>query len=607
MNREAFSGHVPKLGRRGATDERVGRGSRHARALVLILASMHLWACASPISGGEQRADGPAAVVSAHPLATLVGTRVLEAGGNAADAAVATALALAVVYPQAGNLGGGGFAIWVPSCAPTDALALDFRETAPRELDAADFDQAGSAGQIDRDKAIASVLAAGVPGSPGGLIALQSRLGRMTLAEVAAPAIDLAQNGFEVDPYLASDLASPSLRARLEASPGARALFYPTGTPLLEGARLVQPDLARTLERLVAHGPAGFYDGPVADAIVATMERNGGEMDAVDLADYQALWRAPVVSSFGRRTLVTMPPPSSGGLLILQVFGILEGEGFDYADAEPDARELHWWIEALRAGFADRAEHLGDPGYYRVPVAQLLDRGWIAQRRRAIGEFAQPDILPWVPPVPEGGGETTHLSVLDAEGNAVSLTTTLNTTFGSGIMVEGAGFLLNNEMDDFAIRPGVPNAYGLVGNAANAIEPGKRPLSSMTPTVVCAPDGSVELVIGSPGGPRIITSVFQVLARVLVHGQSLEDAIRAPRLHQQWKPLRTFVEMDFPEELVTELVRRGHAIEREDRRWSSVQAILIGPDDTLEAYSDPRRGGAAGAPGVGLLHRPARP
>ncbi|QDU85164.1 Gamma-glutamyltranspeptidase precursor [Planctomycetes bacterium Pla163] len=591
--------------RRTASGDRCGW--RQFGVVALLLATVHLAACAGPTVVGEPRGDGPAAVVSAHPLATLAGTRVLEEGGNAADAAVATALALAVVYPQAGNLGGGGFAVWVPSMAPADALALDFRETAPRELDAADFDRADAAGQVDRSKAIGSVLAAGVPGSPRGLIALQSRLGRLSFAEVAAPAIELARDGFEVDPHLASDLASPSLRARLEASPGARALFYPDGEPLLEGDLLVQPDLARTLEHLVAHGPAGFYDGPVADAIVATMRSDGGEMDAVDLAAYQHVWRTPVVSSFGRRTLVTMPPPSSGGILILQVFEILEGEGFDYADAEPDARELHWWIEALRAGFADRAEHLGDPDYYDVPVAQLLDRAWIAQRRHAIGEFAQPDILPWVPPVPEGGGETTHLSVLDADGNAVSLTTTLNTTFGSGIMVEGAGFLLNNEMDDFAIRPGVPNAYGLVGNAANAIEPGKRPLSSMTPTVVCAPDGSVELVIGSPGGPRIITSVFQVLARVLVHGQRLEDAIRAPRLHQQWKPLRTFVEVDFPEELVEDLVRRGHAIERESGRWSSVQGILIGPDGELQAFSDARRGGAAGAPGEGLLHRPARP
>lgn len=547
----------------------------------------------------------PAAVVSAHPVATQVGLDVLEAGGNAADAAVATALALAVVYPQAGNLGGGGFAVWVPAGAPADAQALDFRETAPRELDPSDFDD--GEGGVDRGLAIASVLAAGVPGSPAGLFELHERLGRLSFDAVARPALELARDGFAVDAFLARDLRAGSLRARLEASDAARALYYPGGAPLDEGERLVQPQLAWTLERLIDEGPDGFYRGPVADAIVATMQRGGGEMDAVDLADYRPVWREPVVSAFGRRTLVTMPPPSSGGILILQVFEILEGEGFDYADPEPDARELHWWIEALRAGFADRAQHLGDPDFFDVPVDELLDPNWIAERRRAIGAFAQPDILPWVPPVPEGGGETTHLSVLDAEGNAVSMTTTLNTTFGTGIVVDGAGFLLNNEMDDFAIRPGVPNAYGLVGTEANAIVANKRPLSSMTPTVVCAPDGSVELVIGSPGGPRIITSIFQVLARVLVHGQDLESAIAAPRLHQQWKPQRTFVEQDFPEAMVAELVQRGHAIEREERRWSSVQAILVRPDGTLEAFADPRRGGVAGAPGRGFLHRPARP
>ena len=590
---------------------RVGAGlGRLAATLCAVVA---LVGCGSVRDGGPRpvevaRGDGPAAVVSAHPVATRVGLDVLEAGGNAADAAVATALALAVVYPQAGNLGGGGFAIWVPGEGPDGSLALDFRETAPRELDPGDFDD--GAGGVDRDLALASVLAAGVPGSPAGLFELHRRLGRLPFETVAAPALALARDGFRVDAFLARDLRSDGLRARLERSRAARALFYPGGEPLEEEALLVQPELARTLSRFVELGPNGFYAGPVAAAIVAEMERGGGEMDAVDLERYArdgVVWREPVVSAFGARTLVTMPPPSSGGILILQVFEILEGEGFDYADPEPDARELHWWIEALRAGFADRAQHLGDPDFHAVPIDELLDPHWIAERRRAIGAFAQPNILPWVEPVPESGGETTHLSVLDGDGNAVSMTTTLNTTFGSGILVEGAGFLLNNEMDDFAIRPGVPNAYGLVGTEANAIAANKRPLSSMTPTVVCAPDGSVQLVIGSPGGPRIITSIFQVLARVLVHGQGLEEAIAAPRLHQQWKPVRTFVERDFPEAMVTELVRRGHAIEREERRWSSVQAILVRPDGVLEAFADPRRGGVAGAPGEGFLHRPARP
>jgi gamma-glutamyltranspeptidase/glutathione hydrolase len=293
-------------------------------------------------------------------------------------------------------------------------------------------------------------------------------------------------------------------------------------------------------------------------------------------------------------------------VLLLQAFAILEVEGFDYADEEPDARELHWWIEALRAGFADRAEHFGDPDFHLVPVDRLLAPAWIASRRRAITERAQPDVKPFDASLVDSGGETTHLSVLDGEGNAVSLTTTLNTTFGSGIVVEGLGFLLNNEMDDFAIQSGAPNAYGLVGSRANAIEPAKRPLSSMTPTIVCDGNGRVELVIGSPGGPRIITSVFQVLARVLAHGQELEDAIRAPRLHQQWQPTHTFVEQSFPAEIVDQLVRRGHVVVREGT-WSDVQAVMVLEDGTVTAFSDPRRGGAAGLTGEGLTQSPARP
>jgi gamma-glutamyltranspeptidase/glutathione hydrolase len=549
-------------------------------------------------------AAAPGAVASVHPLATRAGLEILEAGGSAADAAVATALALAVVYPQAGNLGGGGFALWVPAGEPTAARALDFRETAPRALAASDF--LGPDGNVDRDKAIASVLAVGVPGSPAGLLELHRAHGRLPFSEVAAPAVRLAREGFDVDPFLARDLASPVLRSRLEASPGARAVFYPVGRPLAEGRRLRQPALARTIERLVAEGFDGFYRGPVAAALVAESERGGGRLTIEDFAGYAPVWRAPLFGRFGERTLVTMPPPSSGGVLLLQAFAILEVEGFDYVDEEPDARELHWWIEALRAGFADRAEHMGDPDFHPVPVAELLDPRWIATRRRAIGDRARPDIAPFVVPRAESGGETTHLSVLDGDGNAVSLTTTLNTTFGTGILVADVGVLLNNEMDDFAIQAGAPNAYGLVGSGANAVEPGKRPLSSMTPTVVCDGEGRVELVVGSPGGPRIITSVFQVLARVLAHGQPLEDAIRAPRLHQQWNPQHTFVERDFPAEVVLELERRGHVVVREGT-WSDVQAIAVLPDGSVTAFSDPRNGGVAGTTDEGLLHAPARP
>ncbi|MEZ5976627.1 MAG: gamma-glutamyltransferase [Planctomycetota bacterium] len=545
------------------------------------------------------------AVASAPPLATLAGLEILDAGGNAADAAVATALALAVVYPQAGNLGGGGFAVWVPGSGPRGARTLDFRETAPRELDPTDFDD--GAGGVDRAKAVRSVFAAGVPGSPAGLVELQRTLGRLDLERVAEPALRLARRGFAVDAHLAHDLRDATLRSRLEASAAARAVFYPDGSPLAEGDLLVQADLARTLELLVAAGERGFYRGETADELVAEIARGGGEMDALDLESYHPVWREPLVGRAGDRTIVTMAPPSSGGIVLLQMFAILDRLDTEAPGPDPDERELHVWIEALRACFADRAEHLGDPDFVHVPIDELLDRDWVSARAAAIGERADPNVMPWVLEPVEHGGETTHLSVLDRDGNAVSLTTTLNTTFGSGIMVEGAGFLLNNEMDDFAIRPGVPNAYGLVGTAANAIESGKRPLSSMTPTVVCDRGGHVEFVVGSPGGPRIITSVFQVLDRVLVHGATLEDAIRAPRLHQQWKPVRTYVEPGFDEAVVDALVARGHVIERATSTWSDVQGVLVGRDGSVTAFSDPRRGGAAGLEGRGLVQEPAAP
>jgi gamma-glutamyltranspeptidase/glutathione hydrolase len=570
----------------------------------LVASLVFVFATGCAASDGSVPTRAPGAIACAHPLATRAGLEILEAGGNAADAAVATALALAVVYPQAGNLGGGGFALWVPDGDPGAALALDFRETAPRALTADHFSD--GAGGVDREKAVASVLAAGVPGSPAGLLEFHARLGRLAFAQVAAPALELAEQGFEVDPFLAHDLAQTELRARLEKSRGARALFLPNGRPLRDGDRLRQPALARTLAELVAHGRDGFYAGPVADALVAHIASGGGVLDHADLAAHRPVWREPLVGRFGERTLVTMPPPSSGGVLLLQTFAILEVEGFDYVDEEPDARELHWWIEALRAGFADRAEHLGDPDFHLVPVDRLLAPAWITARRRAITDHAQPDVRPFDAALIDSGGETTHLSVLDGHGNAVSLTTTLNTTFGSGILVEELGFLLNNEIDDFAIQSGAPNAYGLVGSRANAIAPGKRPLSSMTPTVVCDGAGRVELVVGSPGGPRIITSVFQVLARVLAHGQELEEAIRAPRLHQQWQPPHTFVEQGFPAEIVDQLVRRGHVIVREGT-WSDVQAVMVLEDGTVSAFSDPRRGGAAGVTGEGLTQSPARP
>jgi gamma-glutamyltranspeptidase/glutathione hydrolase len=580
-------------------------------------------ACSAP--SFHEQVDWPppkrGMVVSEHPLATRAGVRILEIGGNAADAAVATALTLAVVYPQAGNLGGGGFALWVPHGeTPT---SLDFRETAPGGsrpeyyLDATGTPVAA--------RSLASPLAVGTPGSPAGLYELFHRFGsgRVSWSEVCRDAIRLAEDGFPVDAWLAHDLVDPGPRARLEADSTARALFYPGGEALGEGAMLLQPELASTLRTLSARGPEGFYRGEIASAMIAALaavaERStdvpaGSTLSLVDLEGYTVREREPLVGWFRGAQVISMGPPSSGGVALLQVLAILEGFPLDAArtaakEEENAATEsprdsaslsplaLHWWIEAMRRAFADRAEHLGDADFVTVPTSELLAPEWIARRRVSIGMHADLEVGPWTKTPAKESDATTHLSVIDRKGNAVSLTTTLNATFGSGILVPGAGFLLNDEIDDFAMAPGKPNLYGLVGGAANALAPKKRPLSSMTPTVVREGGRRVTLVIGAPGGPRIITAVTQVLLRVLVYGQTLDEAVRAPRLHQQWKPETTLFEGGWDPALLAAL-QRDHAQPIEvqpDGTFGSVQAIWIGPDGEPVGASDPRRGGTAQA------------
>ena len=594
-----------------------------SRSRLILAALLLAAACAGPGSRFEGGALARGAVVSEHPLATRVGVEVLEHGGNAADAAVATALALAVVYPQAGNLGGGGFALCFSPKGET--LALDFRETAPagaqpeRYLD--------PDGRFVPERSVSGALAVGVPGSPGGLYQLYRRFGsgRLTFRELAAPAIRLAREGFPVDPWLARDLAATAVQDKMSAA--AREVFFPDGEPLRRGARLCQPDLARTLERYAQEGPDAIYRGPIAQAIVravlsAPVPGLGPPppeaFSSQDLADYRAIERKVLRGWFRGNEVLAMPPPSSGGVALLQVLGMLDGlpleaereRGVGAGDGEPvGERMLHWWIEAMRLAFADRAAHLGDPDHYDVPVDELLSAPWIAARRVSIGERAQPDVGAWFAP-PAESAQTTHVSVLDRAGGAVSLTTTLNATFGSGIMVEGAGFLLNNELDDFAIQAGAPNMFGLVGSEANALAPSKRPLSSMSPAIVLGPDRKVRLVAGSPGGPRIITAVIQVVLRVLVMGQDLRDAMRAPRLHQQWSPPATRFEATarfrWERATLAALRGRGHEIVPDERTFGSVQAILIDASGRTTAFSDPRRGGAAGLEGL-PVDLPARP
>jgi gamma-glutamyltranspeptidase/glutathione hydrolase len=539
-------------------------------------------------------------VVSEQPLATAAGVAILEQGGNAADAAVAVALALAVVYPQAGNLGGGGFAVWVahdPTAAP---LFLDFRETAPSALRAAMFLDEG--GKLVPERGLETGLGVGVPGSPRGLHEFHQRLGRMPFEAVVAPAIELARKGFRVDEWLNEDLIGA--RAKLARHPGARALFFEGDEVLATGRILRQPELAETLVRYARGGPVAFYKGEVAEKIVAEVQAAQGVMTLEDLASYRAVWRAPLSGWFRGLEIVTAPPPSSGGIALLEILSLLDGFPLDEERTlvraeEPrdpvalSGRALHWWVESMRLAFADRAEYLGDPDHVPVPVAALLSPERIHAQRVGIGEFANPLMRVLPAPEPEGT-ETTHVSVLDAEGNAVSLTTTLNTSFGSGILARGAGVLLNDEIDDFSLQAGTPNAYGLVGGAANSLAPRKRPLSSMTPVVVRDGGQVVKYVLGSPGGPRIITSVLGVLLRTVVYGQDLAAAVAAPRLHQQWNPATTSIEPGWDALIVQGLKNHRQEIVQSSEVWGSVQAIEVEVGGDPIGVSDPRSGGRAG-------------
>ncbi len=553
-------------------------------------------------------------VVSESPLASEVGARILREGGNAVDAAVATALALAVVYPQAGNLGGGGFALYVPH--EGEPLFLDFRERAPATATADRFTDAE--GKLSTELALSSPWSVAVPGSPAGLFELHKRLGsnNFTFAALCKPAVQLARKGFAVDASLVRLLADDDLQARLQRSPGARDQFYPSGKSLAVGERFVQEELAVTLEMFGKQGPEFFYRGLTSRQISAELRQQAelhtgksvadvsarGLVSALDLDDYLPVWRSPLRGWFRGMEVITVPPPSSGGIALLQILAVLDGfpiEAERRATAPGSApksvalpeRTLHWWIEGLRCAFAERALHLGDPDHVAVPIDRLLSPEWIARARVSIGEAASADIQAQAPA--REGQETTHLSVLDGDGNAVSLTTTLNSSFGSGIFVRGAGFLLNNEMDDFALEAGASNQFGLVGSDANSLAPGKRPLSSMTPTVLRRGGGSVALVIGSPGGPRIITSVAAVIVRTLLFDETLSEAVAAPRFHQQWRPTLTEFEPGWPVELLDALRRRGHVIGTPDLRWGRVQAVSVSDDGIVEGVSDSRGTGSA--------------
>ncbi len=528
------------------------------------------------------------ALATSAPIATTVGEKIFEKGGNAFDVAVAVGFALAVVHPEAGNIGGGGFAL-VRDGKSGIIQALDFRETAPHR--ATETMYLDAKGEVIPKRSTFGALACGVPGTVAGLHELWRRFGSLSWEELVTPAALLADTGFIVDEYLAQSLEEhgDDLRAFEETAD----IFFPDGKKLQAGDRFVQKELAKTLYAIAASCVEGFYSGPVAEKIVAAMEKHGGLIDRSDLENYKPLWRMPIRFSFDSFEVYSMPPPSSGGIAVGQILKIVEP--YDFSTFTPDSPEyIRLFCEASKLAFADRSAHLGDPEFYQVPSG-LLDSAYLARRRSILKEkeVTPANLITPGSPAPEESPQTTHFSVADADGNIVSLTYTLNTAYGCKLVVAGAGFLLNNEMDDFSIKPGYPNTYGLIGGEANKIEPGKRMLSSMSPTIVLK-DNKPYLVLGAPGGSRIITTVAEAIIDFTRFDMSLKQMVAQPRFHHQWLPDKIFMERDgFPQRVIERLVEYGYEVEECDP-YSDLQAVYIKGAALMTSASDPRKRGTAG-------------
>jgi gamma-glutamyltranspeptidase / glutathione hydrolase len=536
------------------------------RFIVLLLAV--LLVSTAYASAAVQPVHAPhAIVVSVHELASRAGVEVMQAGGNAVDAAVATGFALAVVHPQAGNLGGGGFMLI--RLADGQAHFIDYREKAPAAATANMYLDAQ--GNVIDNASVVGYKAIGVPGSVAGLVYAEKAYGKLTLAQVVAPAIKLARDGYPLAWQDARDLQDKDLAKFAES----RRIFQRSGNYYKQGEVLRQPELARTLER-IASNPDDFYHGAIARELAASVQKGGGLLTVDDLAHYEVKEREPIRGSYRGYEIVSAPPPSSGGVALMEILNILEG--YDLAKAgDRSAGSIHLTGEAFRRAFYDRAEFLGDPDFSKIPVAQLIDKRYGAAWRESIDparasvskdlkrpaifteleQYASQHPQPAVVREPE---HTTHYSVIDSQGDAVAVTTTLNDSFGSRVTAEGLGFLLNDEMDDFAAKQGVPNLYGLIQGPANAIGPGKRPLSAMTPTIVLK-DGKLSLVLGSPGGARIITTVANILMGVVDHGMNIQEAVNAPRFHHQWLPDEVHVEQWFSPDAIKLLQQMGHKVE----------------------------------------------
>ena len=563
------------------------------------------------LGGARARAAAPAPAVGQHGMvvaaerhASEAGLAMLRAGGNAVDAAVATAFALAVTEPYHSGLGGGGFLLL--HLADGRDIALDARETAPA---AATRDMFVAPGVAEHASQLGP-LAVATPGLVAGLALALERWGTLSLAEVLAPAIRLADEGFPISVRHAAILTEWRDWGMAARFPETAAIQLPPGEPgksgpIAPGWRLVQKDLAGTLRRLAREGPDAFYRGAIAQAIAAEVQRRGGILGAEDLAHYQPKLREPLRGRYRAYDVISFPPPSSGGIALIEMLNILEG--FDLAAlGAGSSASLHRIAEAMKLAFADRAAYLGDTDFVAVPVAGLVSKRY-AERlraeidpprwRRAPWTWGRDEVAihvagPGVPPVDDGG--TTHLSVTDAAGNAVAITQTINLIFGSGLTARGTGIVLNDEMDDFSVAPNRPNAFGLVDTRGmNAVAPGKRPLSSMTPTIVLE-NGAVRLVTGSPGGPRIISTVLLSILNVLDYRMDVESAVAFPRVHQQWMPDRLSVEPSIPADVLDGLRRRGQPVKVEDSNWSSAQAIAVDAKTGWQlGGSDPRSDGLA--------------
>lgn len=543
---------------------------------------------AATLNAGSTVEVTKGAVASASPAATQVGVFTLSQGANAMDAAVAVSMALAVAYPQAGNIGGGGFLVYYEAKSG-QVWTLDFREVAPLGAKRDMFLEKD--GKPKLKASTIGMLASGVPGTVAGLEQAHEKFGKTPWKELLQPAIRLARDGFPVPAGMTAELADSQEHDHIDTFKTTAAIFYPGGKPVAPGTILKQPDLAATLERIADKGAYDFYQGATAKKLVKAVRAGGGIISLRDLRSYRPVWRAPIRVDFRGYELYTMAPPSGGGMVIGEVLKILAP--YDLASfGFLTPRTIHLVAEAERRAYIDRNKYLGDPSSAHIPLSDLLSDARAQQWRASIDL----DKATATPGLKEPGAfestETTHFSIIDPAGNIASITTTLNGGFGNGVVVGGAGFLMNNEMDDFTTAPGQPNLYGLVQSDANAVAPGKRMASSMSPSIVLK-DGKPVLVLGSPGGSTIPTSVLQVFLNVTVFGKSLADAVAAPRYHHQGVPEEIFYEKGrSSEEIINALTAMGHSV-KEQPTIGDVNAIMIG-DGKIYAVSDPRHGGAAG-------------